>query len=109
RHLIIHLDKSFSLAATRVIEDSNSAFHLFQKADSNLCFTLSNRSLGIVFVLRSIATSDLHLRSGVPVNIKRVSEKYRWKRRKLQSMKQSRKSLKLSTGETWQCSNACVM
>ncbi|CAF1913091.1 unnamed protein product [Brassica oleracea] len=31
------------------------------RADSNLCFTLSNRSLGIVFVLRSIATSDLHL------------------------------------------------
>ncbi|CAN6858046.1 unnamed protein product, partial [Brassica oleracea] len=92
RHLIVHLDKSFSLAATRVTEDSNSAFHLFQKADSNLCFTPSNRRLGIVFALRSIATSDL--RSGVPVNIKRVSEKYRWKRRELQSMKQSRKSLK---------------
>ncbi|WZZ33899.1 hypothetical protein YC2023_017300 [Brassica napus] len=35
------------------------------RADSNLCFTLSNRSLGIVFVLRSIATSDLHLKSQV--------------------------------------------
>ncbi|CAN6904407.1 unnamed protein product [Brassica oleracea var. botrytis] len=66
------------------------------RADSNLCFTPSNRRLGIVFALRSIATSDLRLshRNSLCYNYFVVSEKYRWKRRKLQSMKQSRKSLK---------------
>ncbi|KAL0717898.1 hypothetical protein Bca4012_067220 [Brassica carinata] len=66
------------------------------RVDSNLCFTPSNRRLGFVFALRSIVTSDLrlHHRNGPCYSYFVLSLRNGWKRRKLQSMKQSRKSLK---------------